>query len=112
MDRLAQIGTIAPPPGVNKFGGDLKGLPAFLNVILRSLIMIAGIYALLNFIIAGYGYISAGGDSEKIKNATAKIWQSILGLVIVAGSFALAAIIGLLFFGEAGALIDIKIFGP
>jgi len=113
MDYLAQFGTVAPPPGPNKFaGGGIGGLALFINVILRSLIMIAGIYVVINFIVAGYDYISAGADPDKIKRATQRIWQSVIGVVIVGGALTLAALVGMLFFGDAGALIDLKIFTP
>lgn len=113
MNKLAQFGTVAPPPGVDRFsGGALTGLPMFMSVILRTMIMGAGIYALFNFVFAGYSFLSAGGDVKKIQDAWAKIWQSVLGLLIAAGAFVLAAIIGLLIFGDASAIIGIKIVGP
>ncbi|OGM18690.1 hypothetical protein A2686_03345 [Candidatus Woesebacteria bacterium RIFCSPHIGHO2_01_FULL_38_10] len=113
MKKLAQFGHIYPPPGVSKFQeGNITGLPLFLNVILKSLIVIASIYALFNFVIAGYSFISAGGDSKKVHDAQSKIWQTILGLFIVAGSFVIASIIGLLIFDDANAILQIRIFGP
>jgi hypothetical protein len=113
MDKLAQFGTVDPPPGVNRFSsGDISGLPLFLNVILKTLIMGAGIFALFNFIFAGYEYLSAQAEPEKIQRAQARIWQTIIGLLIAAGAFIIAAIIGLLIFGNANAILQIKIFGP
>jgi hypothetical protein len=113
MNHLAQWGTVDPPPGVSRFaGGSLEGIPLLLNIILRSAIMVAAIYTLINFILAGYGYLSAGGDPKKIQDASTKIWQSIIGLVITAGAFGLAAIIGLLVFGDAAALLQVRIFEP
>ena len=85
---------------------------AYLNVIINLLIVGAGIYALLNFILAGYGYLSAGGDPKKIQEASANIWQSIVGLVIVAGSFLIAALIGYLVFKDANALLFPQITLP
>ena len=113
MNRLAQFGTVNPPPGVNAFdGGNLEGLPLFINVILRTLIMGAGLFALVNFVLAGYAFMSAGGDPQKIQGAWAKIWQTILGLIITAGAFVIATIIGLLIFGDWNAILQIRIFGP
>ncbi len=85
---------------------------AYLNVIVNLLIVGAGIYALLNFILAGYGYLSAGGDPKKIQEASSKITQSIVGLVIVAGSFLIAAVIGYLVFKDANALLFPQITLP
>ncbi len=66
----------------------------------RFLIVAAGIYALINLIFAGYAFMSAGDDSKKVAGAWAKIWQTMLGLAVAAGSFVLAAIFGQLIFGQ------------
>ena len=64
------------------------------------LIVGAGIYALFNFILAGYAFMSAGDDPKKVTGAWAKIWQTALGLALAAGAFVLAAIFGQLIFGR------------
>jgi hypothetical protein len=69
------------------------------------LIGAAGIYALFNFIFAGYAFLGAEGDPKKIEAAWAKIWQSALGLAIAAGALVLAAIFGQLIFGDAKAIL-------
>ncbi len=113
MNLISQFGHVRPPPGLNTFaGGNIEGLPIFLNLILRLLIAGAGIFTLFNIILAGFGYISAGGDPKKISEAGSKIWQSVLGLIIVAGSFVFAAILGIILFRDANAILQIKIFLP
>lgn len=116
MKLLAQdniFGPIQQPPGVARYGGlAAGGLVNFLNAILRLLIIIAGLYALLNLIIAGYQFISAGGDPKQIESAWARIWQSLVGLLIVAGSFVLAAVFGQIIFGDPMAILQPKITGP
>ena len=107
------FGTVQPPPGVDQFaGGQAEGVPILVNILLRTLIVIAGVYAILQLILAGYGYISAGGDTKRIQESTAKIWQSILGLVVAAGAFVIAAVIGKILFGDSNALLQIQIFTP
>ena len=103
------FGEIRPPNFILK---DPSGLIVLFNNILRLLVAIAGIYAILNFILAGYSFMSASGDPKKIELAWAKIWQSIVGLLIIAVAFVLAALIGKLLFGNAKALFEIKIYGP
>ena len=104
---LGVIGNISPPLPLQTFGGiESGGLGNFLNVIFKILIAAGGIYALFNFIIAGYGFLSAGGDPKAISAATAKIWQTLIGLLLIAGSFVLAAILGWLMFGNANAIIN------
>jgi hypothetical protein len=109
---MPPFGTIAPPTPVNNIGPGLSGLPIFLNIILQTLIMIAGVYSLINFIFAGYAFLSGAGDPKKIQDAWAKIWQTIIGLMVAAGSFLLAALLGLLLFHDATAILKIKVFGP
>ena len=107
------FGQIKPPPGVSQYSGSHgAGLVKFLNNILRLLIIGAGLFALFNFIIAGYEFITAGGDAQKINQAWAKIWQSLLGLVVAAGSFTLAAVFGKLIFGRWDAILTPTIYAP
>lgn len=111
------IGKITPPAVIKNFGttldpGSPSGLIMLFNNILRLLIVVAGIYALLNFILAGYQFMSAGGDPKLIEKAWAKIWQSMVGLLIIAISFALAALLGQLLFGNPTAILNPKIYGP
>lgn len=108
------IGKITPPEIFSPKGyGQLNmGLVPFLNNIVRLLIVIGGIWAFINLILAGYAFLGAGDDPKKITAAWAKIWQSMLGLFFILGSFVLAAIFGYLLFGHPGAILRPKIYGP
>jgi len=116
---LAQnfFGKITPPEvfSPEKYGDFStpgKGIVFFANNILKLLIVGAGIYAFLNIIIAGYEFLGAGGDVKKVEAAWKRIWQSLLGLAFVAGSFVLAAIFGWLIFKDPTAILSPKIYGP
>lgn len=107
------FGTINPPPGVSEYRGlEQGGLVTFLGNILRLLIVVGGIYAMINFIIAGYQFMGSGGDPKAIASAWARIWQSLLGLLFIAGAFVLAAIFGQLIFGDFTFILRPVIFGP
>lgn len=88
------------------------GLIILLNNVLRLVFVGAGIYAFIRLIVAGLGFISAGGDSKKMTSAWNSIWQSLLGLIIIIGSFAIAALIGQLLYRDPGAILSPKIYGP
>ena len=106
------IGTIEIPSFFkykNLAGG---GLALFLTNIIRFLIIIAGIWALLNIILAGYQFISGGNDSKAISGAWAKIYQSILGLMIIAASVMLTSVISLVIFGDPSYILSIVVYGP
>ncbi len=106
------IGTIQNPQLAPY--GDIAsgGLTLFITNLIRLAFVGAGIYALVNFILAGFGFMSAGGDSKKIGEAWNKIWQTLMGLVFIVGSFALAALFGFLIFGDATFILNPKIYGP
>ena len=107
------FGEVKPPPGVEEFGGgNLQGLPVFINNLIKLLIVGAGIFTVINLVLAGYAFLSAGDDPKKIQGAWAKIWQSLLGLAFAAGAFVLAAIFGKLLFNDPNALLQLRIFGP
>jgi len=108
------VGNITNPlPDVYKsVTGTPGGLVLFFSNVLRLVFLAAGVYALINFIIAGYQYMNSAGDSKILLAAWNRIWQSLLGLVIIVGSFALAALFGYLIFGDAGYILNPKIYGP
>lgn len=113
------IGKIEPPPGVKEYinipgctACAIPGLLQFLNNIIKLLIVIAGLYAFINLILAGYQFMSAGGEPKEVEKAWAKIWQSLIGLLIIAGSFLLAAIFGWLLFKDPTAILVPKIYTP
>lgn len=107
------FGKVAPPIGVNSFGGgNIDGVQIFITVLLRTMIVGAGLYGLISILIAGYTFMSAGGDSKRIEAAWGRIWQTILGLAFAAGSFVIAAILGILLFNDRNAILQLRIFGP
>lgn len=107
------FGQVSPPPGVSAYeGGQLIGLPLFVNNILKLLIIGAGIYSVFNLVLAGYAFLSAGDDPKKVTAAWSKIWQTLLGLTFAAGAFVLAALFGKIIFNDPKALLQIKIFTP
>ncbi len=105
------FGTVTNPlPGGSLGPGG--GLVTLLNNLLRLIFVLAGIFALFRIINGGLGFMNAGGDTKKITEAWSSIWQSLFGLLIVISSLVIAAIAGLLLFGDAGAILNPKIYGP
>jgi len=107
------LGKINSPSALNRFGDvSSGGLGKFLNLILNILVVAGGIYAVFNLVLAGYAFMAAGGEPKKIADAWAKIWQTMVGLLFIAGSFLLAAILGWLIFGNTTALLFPRIETP
>jgi len=117
---LGIFGNIAPPyptlaPGTTGYndpnGG---GLIVLFSNLTKLIIVIAGIYTLLNFILAGIGFMGAGGDPKVMQRSQERIYRSIMGLIVVAGSFIIAAVVGFVLFGgyHWDLLIRPVIFAP
>lgn len=101
------FGKIDPPAELSRFGGISNGGPGnLIQLIFNLMIMVGGLYALFNFILAGYAFMSAGDNPKGMESAWAKIYQTIIGLVFLVGAFLLASIIGLIIFGRADALLN------
>ncbi|MGA2910470.1 MAG: hypothetical protein ABSE04_01535 [Candidatus Microgenomates bacterium] len=101
------FGTIAPPSPLAKYGEQPgAAIGTLIQYVVWILIIGAGVYALFNFILAGYAFMSAENDPKKVEAAWAKIWQTALGLAFAAGALLLAAIFGLLIFGSATAILN------
>lgn len=89
---IGLFGTIQNP---TKYASDQgSGLFTFLSNIFKLATAIGGIYLIVQIILAGFQYISASGDVKKTEAAWAQIWQSLLGLVIIAAAFIIAGVVG------------------
>lgn len=106
------VGTVTNPLPRAYQGVASGGLILFITNIIRLMFVVGGMYAFVNLIIAGFQYMNAGGDTKQLTAAFGRIWGSLLGLIILVGSFALAALFGYLLFGDAGFILNPKIYGP
>ncbi len=112
-DTPSVVGTIEPPPGVDKWqaqvGDNDIGIILFLSNMIRLITIVAGIWTMLNFIFAGWIYLTSSGDSSAGEKVSTKMLNSVIGLAIVAFSYTIAAIVGLLIFGDATFIINPKL---
>ena len=100
------FGAISQPYQTLHFGTDPGAFVGnILQLVLNVLIVGGGIWALLNFVLAGYAFLAAGDNPKGMESAWAKIYQTIIGLVFLVGAFLIAAVIGLLVYGRADALL-------
>lgn len=99
------IDKITPPMGGGSSPG--AGLENFINNGFRLVFVAFGLYALLNFVMAAFNYINAQGETKNIEKAKKLITNSIIGLVMIAVTFLVAGIIGAVFFGDWGALLNL-----
>ncbi|HLD24814.1 MAG TPA: hypothetical protein VJB96_02745 [Patescibacteria group bacterium] len=109
MDQI--IGTVENPLAGTGYEG-LSGVGTFISNVLRLFFVVAGVLALFNFIVAGYSYMNAAGDSKKLDAAWSKIWLSLVGLIIIVASFAISALFGQLIFGNPLYFLRPSVYGP
>lgn len=100
-------------PYPSAYGDLCNSGPTLLASNLIKLVFVgAGLFAFINFILAGFIYISSSGDPKKTAGAMQKITMSLIGLVIMVASFALAVILGQLLLGSPTAILSPVIYGP
>jgi len=56
--------------------------PRIIGLIIGAFIAFAGLTFLILMIIAGYGWMTASGNEEKVKKATSTVKTSIIGLIV------------------------------
>ena len=104
------FGVVKPPVDNPYFttpnGG---GLFLFISNIFKLAGTIGGLFFIIQVIIAGYEYITAAGDAKKVDAAWSKIWQSVLGIIIIASAFTLAGVIERI---TGISILTPKLYGP
>ncbi len=106
------FGNITPPyTGQNAYSGEAFGLIDFLGNILRLAFLIGGFLVLIKIFLAGFAYITAGGEPKKLEQAWANIWQSIVGMLIMVSAFVLTAIVGKILFGDPLFILNPFLYG-
>lgn len=117
------FGQVDAPPGVLELnqqagavsgGTDVEGIGIviFASNLIRIATIIAGIIVFLNFILAGYAYITSDGSAKVNEQVKNQLTYSVLGLVIIVASYTIIAIISLLLFGKADFILNPTITGP
>lgn len=104
----AIIGGVEPPlaiTGINTESGEEIGLIFFVSRVLNFANIIAGILVMLNFVVAGFTYVSSAGNSGNMAKINEKLYWSFLGMLVIVGSYTLAAIFGVVFYGDPTFII-------
>lgn len=106
------IGGVDAPVGVSRYnsvaqmqGGEIGAL-LFFSRLLQLFTAIAGLAVFANFLYAAYIFISKAGDSKAFSEVQERLTFSIIGIVIIVAIYIIAAIIGLIFFGDAGFILQ------
>ncbi|MBU1127009.1 hypothetical protein KKF11_01575 [Patescibacteria group bacterium] len=84
---------LIPEAGEN-VGTAASAFAQIISNIIGVITIIAGIWFIFAFILGAFSYLTAGGDKAKIEEATKKITQGVIGLVIVVAAYALISLLG------------------
>lgn len=64
-----------------------------ISSIIRIALGFLGVVAVVIILIGGFMWMTAGGNDEKLKKAKARIYQGIIGLVIILSAYAIASFV-------------------
>lgn len=88
----AQSGSAATTTFNNPLGG-FSAIPDLLFAVVNILLIIAVPLMVFFIIYAGFNYVTAQGNPEKIAVANRSLMYSLIGAVVMLGAFAISAII-------------------
>ena len=93
--------TFDPDPSL---AGSANTLNVYISALIGSITIIAGLSLLLYFIMGAYGWITAGGEVEKLEKARGQILNALIGFVLV--------VVGWFFVRLIGQILGIDIVNP
>lgn len=113
----ATFGTLQAPAGVSNYnaaagGGDAIGILIFITRLIQLTFVIGGIWVVWNVVSAGFIYLGSDGDPKAHEKVRNQITMSVIGLLILVSSYGFAALIGVIFFGQADFILNPVIQGP
>lgn len=93
------IGTLQPPseafaPEANTAESAAGVVENIVSLALGAVTIVAGLYFILVLVVAAFNWLSASGDTGKVKKARDMIIQGLIGLIIVVASYAIIGLIG------------------
>ncbi len=100
------VGVISPPAGIPSATTDTTNV---ISAFVRFIVVIAGVFSLWQFLTGGLAFITSAGDKGKLTEAQNKIQMSLVGLVIIAASFIIIAIVSQVLFGDFTAILIPKL---
>ena len=105
---LGQIGGegLGPFGNISDGSTGLVSLTKIISAVIGMLTVVAGIWFLVQFLLGGFSWISAGGDKAKLQGSRDKLTNAFIGLIVVVASYSILALAGT-FFG-----IDFTISDP
>ncbi|MCL2110509.1 hypothetical protein FWH30_02940 [Microgenomates group bacterium] len=98
------LGTISLPEGTKTSASD-SDIDSVINTILELVFFVGVLLVLGNMIFGAYMWITSGGKSDKIAAGRNRMIWSVVGLVLLAASFAIAMWVQDMLIGDGGTRV-------
>ncbi|NMC35869.1 hypothetical protein GYA49_02375 [Candidatus Beckwithbacteria bacterium] len=72
----------------------LSKLESIFSIVVSFMTILTGLFFIIHFVIGGFTWSTAGGDSQKVETAKTKMTNAAIGLIIVIASYSIIYIIG------------------
>ncbi len=72
----------------------LSRLEGIFSLVVSFMTILTGLFFIIHFVIGGFTWSTAGGDSQKVETAKTKMTNAAIGLIIVIASYSIIYIIG------------------
>lgn len=89
-DNLNKVGSglgNGPYQEIRKGENDLAGI---VGIVIQAFLGLLGIIFLVYIILAGYNWLTAQGDEEKVAKAKETIQRAVIGLIIIIAAYAIS----------------------
>lgn len=86
-DAQSELTSVGTAIGTDATTNDL---PELIGNLINVLLSVLGIVLVVLVVYAGFLYLTAAGDDDKVKKAKKLLTQSIIGLVIIIAAYAIA----------------------
>lgn len=84
LNKLEEVG-----PGSGYAAADEYTMAKISGIVVKGFLSLLGIIFLVLIIIAGYDWMTASGDQEKVAKAKDTLTRAIIGLIITVGAYAI-----------------------
>ena len=88
-DTLNKLENVGVTRGPYKNPGGEFGVSQIVGVVVQAALALIGVIFLILMIYAGYNWMTARGEEEKVEKAKDTITRAFIGLIIVVGAYAI-----------------------
>lgn len=102
------VGDLEIPKGVDLINQDAGGIGVilFISNMIKFVIILGGIWALINIIFAAFAYLTGGGKADSHTKVKDRFTMSIIGLILMIVAYTVAALVGQIFYGDPNFILN------